>query len=312
MLSLSRYALGCVTVLLLAACGDGVVRSTVPVPIALDSAFPYHKTFLCTGRPQSFTVPPGVTQIKALVRGARGGSKDRHKGGRGGDVIAFIPVTPDEKLVVFVGAHPSDARGGFNGGGAGGDKYCQYGWCGYGGGGASDIRQGGDKLTDRIIVAGGGGGAGGLGIGYSDDAPGAGGVGGGRVGGSGKSARSGSSAYEVGGGGAGGTQDNGGAGGKGGVSGGPPGQNGSRGRGGAGGSGCDVSSCGANGYGGGGGGGYYGGGGGGAGSGTESYGDDGGGGGGGSSYIAPRAKTIRDARGWRNALGDGLVVLSWQ
>lgn len=37
----------------------------------------------------------------------------------------------------------------------------------------------------------------------------------------------------------------------------------------------------------------------------------GGGGGGGSSYVEPSAKNFRQWQGWKNATGDGLIVLSW-
>ncbi len=66
--------------------------------------------------------------------------------------------------------------------------------------------------------------------------------------------------------------------------------------------------------GGGGGGGYYGAGGGGAGAVFyyEGYiGGGGGGGGGGSSYIEPRASKFESWHGWKNATGNGLVVISW-
>jgi hypothetical protein len=64
--------------------------------------------------------------------------------------------------------------------------------------------------------------------------------------------------------------------------------------------------------GGGGGGGYYGGGGGGAGysSGSSCH-LGGGAGGGGSSYIEPGAKSFQGWQGWKNAVGNGLIVISW-
>ena len=37
----------------------------------------------------------------------------------------------------------------------------------------------------------------------------------------------------------------------------------------------------------------------------------GGAGGGGSSYIEPRAKSFRGWQGWKNAVGNGLIVISW-
>ena len=38
----------------------------------------------------------------------------------------------------------------------------------------------------------------------------------------------------------------------------------------------------------------------------------GGGGGGGSSYVEPSAISFKMWSGWRNATGNGLVVISWQ
>ena len=66
--------------------------------------------------------------------------------------------------------------------------------------------------------------------------------------------------------------------------------------------------------GGGGGGGFYGGGGGGGGApGFSSYegSGGGGGGGGGSSYVGKRATHSHVWQGWKNAVGNGLVVISW-
>ncbi|MGB8964955.1 MAG: glycine-rich protein [Candidatus Cybelea sp.] len=131
-------------------------------------------------------------------------------GGNGGIVTATIAVTPGETLAIFVGGEGTGdtsncspgSDGGFNGGGAGGsENYCLNGT---GGGGASDVRQGGDELGDRVIVAGrGGGGA----IANSVFAAGDGSFGGGNVGARG-------TGVPVGGyGGTGGTQDRGGKGG---------------------------------------------------------------------------------------------------
>jgi len=77
--------------------------------------------------------------------------------GAGGSVKATIPVTPGEKLAIFVGGYGATA-GGFNGGGTGGSTGGSGG-NGGGGGGASDVRQGGDRLANRVVVAGGGGGS---------------------------------------------------------------------------------------------------------------------------------------------------------
>src|SRR3954447_26472553 len=55
----------------------------------------------------AFTVPPGVTRVQATVVGAAGGSGwcvATSAGGRGASVTATLPVTPEEALLVGVGA----------------------------------------------------------------------------------------------------------------------------------------------------------------------------------------------------------------
>jgi hypothetical protein len=78
---------------------------------------------------------------------------------------------------------------------------------------------------------------------------------------------------------------------------------------GAGGAGCTFPKHGLCNSGGGGGGGYEGGGGGGAS--AADYGFGGGGGGGGSSYIESNAKDFHSWQGWKDAKGNGVVVISW-
>ncbi len=291
----------CAAAAMLADCGGHVGDGVTPTSAAPNS-LPNRKSFDYTGGPQYFTVPAGVRQIKVIARGAKGAGSPVAYGGR---VHAVIPVTPGEKLVVYVGGDASGPTGGFNGGANGGVKSSADG---NGGGGASDVREGDLKLSDRVLVAGGGGGEGGRG---DDGPPGQGGGGGGLRAGSGSG---GSASNIIGGGGGGGTQNAGGAGGSGGdgaTMGGKPGRHGSARRGGHGGASCQGSGyCGYNGGGGGGGGGYYGGGGGGAGGGTESNGGAGGGGGGGSSYAEPTATSVHFWQAWK-ATKNGLVVVSW-
>ena len=82
------------------------------------------------GRRQSFTVPAGVTQVRALLTGAE--RRHRRVARAGG---ATPTVTPGQVLEVVVGN-----QSGFNGGGAGGSG---YGFASGGsGGGASDVRSG--------------------------------------------------------------------------------------------------------------------------------------------------------------------------
>jgi len=308
-LRLNAHALsGAVSIALLASCGGGGESAT---PLADQAARPLtqSRTFNYTGAKQSFTVPAGVTRITVVARGAGGDSCVRT--GRGARVYAVIPVTPKERLTVYVGGGGAGlgGAGGFNGGGA---SYSGYG----GAGGASDVRVRPGGLRDRIVVAAGGGSAGltyfscSYGVLY-----GSGGGGGGLTGENGQLGWG--DTFGAGGGGSGGTQTQGGAGGKGGsgyasscpYGAGKPGADGALGVGGAGAKKAKYHRYYALG-GGGGGGGYFGGGGGGGSCLSKRY-VGGGGGGGGSSYAEPRATNVHYWPNWKNASGDGLVVLSW-
>lgn len=88
------------------------------------------KTFLYTGKPQVFRVPANVDSITVVMLDASGVSECSHSyAGRGGRVYAVIPVTPHQKLWIYVG-------------------------------GASDVRVAPGRRSDRILVAAGGGGYG--------------------------------------------------------------------------------------------------------------------------------------------------------
>jgi len=96
-----------------------------------------------TGTEQVFQVPyTGVYQIE--LYGAQGGNCGKKEGGKGGQITATMRLNKGEKLYIFVGG-----QDGYNGGGMGTVN----------GGGATDIRIDGEKLKDRVLVAGGGGGA---------------------------------------------------------------------------------------------------------------------------------------------------------
>jgi trimeric autotransporter adhesin len=261
------------------------------------------KTFEYTGTAQTFKVPAGVTSIGITATGGSGGAGYGYSGshsapgGLAGRVKATIAVTPGQRLSIFVGGDGS--HGGYNGGGISEESYGI-------GGGASDVRQGGDGLNDRVVVGAGGGGGGSDGsclyttCGYSAGGPG--GDGGGHVGAPGANGQG----QGAGDGGGGGRRRAGGAGGAGGGSN-CPGSSGKKGAGGAANADCGGA------YGGGGGGGYYGGGAGGSGSTSGSsisvYADAGGGGGGGSSFAAPDATDVHMSKA--TVPGDGLVVISW-
>jgi hypothetical protein len=298
---------------LLAGCGGSVgIGAPEPSNNGASAMSPLSgKTFLFTGKAQSFTVPAGVGSITVVARGAAGTPNYAcSRTGLGGRVFAVIPVTPHQRLTVYVGGGGSanGTAGGFNGGGVGGRG-------GGAGGGASDVRLSPGRLHDRILVAGGGGGIGG---GGNYDFSGCGGGGGGLTGDTG-GAGLGYSPFSAGGGGAGGTQTSGGAAGPGGkgapshscLHNGYPGRDGNRDGGGAGGKPSSKGGGSANSGGGGGGGGYFGGGGGGSGCGSRDVTNTGGGGGGGSSYAEPSAMRVRTWPNWKNATGNGLVVFSW-
>lgn len=308
--SIALYAFTISAAALVAGCSGnpGTGMPTTSGNVLRTHSAPNGKTFHYTGTPQVFRVPANVRSITVVVRGASGGENCRpvQYAGRGGRVFAVIPVTPHQKLWVYVGGQGSGSSnaGGFNGGGNGGSGAHS------GGGGASDVRVAPGRRADRILVAGGGGGAGEPFGNTSRSDFGCPGYGGGLVGGDGLIGL-----FYYGGGGGGGTggsQSAGGIGGQGGAPNSPypgnPGKNGRLGVGGAGG----LRGYYALGGGGGGGGGYYGGGGGGSGSNGSSYYGGGGGGGGGSSFAEPKATQVHIWKNWKNATSDGLVVFSWQ
>lgn len=123
------------------------------------------QSFSYTGAEQTWVVPGGVTSITVDVLGAGGAGTLPGKGGR---VRSTHTVTAGETLYIYVGGAGAVSTGGFNGGGGGSQRN--------GGGGASDIRQSGNAVGNRIVVAGGGGGGGVNGS--SGDAGGQGGNGG--------------------------------------------------------------------------------------------------------------------------------------
>ncbi len=302
-------------VALLSGCGGSQPPIAAPDAMPPATLTTHLRAFSYTGAKQTFVVPRGVTRIAVVALGAAGSGHDsvpcdpdRDCFGRGGRVYAEIPVKPREKLYVYVGGKGKSAAGGFNGGGDAGTPG-RGRFPGYGGGGASDVREGDNKLKDRVLVAAGGGGQGGPGSALSLYYDSSGGNGGGKDGESGTS--------PFGGGGGGGSQTQGGAGGAPGTGSGSgsPGQPGSRGALGLGGSGGNGANAGSSGYsggaGGGGGGGYYGGGGGAGGGASLKSSELSATGGGGSSWAERRAKHFRTWSGWISAKGNGLVVFSW-
>ncbi|MEK9151499.1 MAG: LamG-like jellyroll fold domain-containing protein, partial [Patescibacteria group bacterium] len=112
------------------------------------------QAFAYTGASQTLTVPAGITSVTIKSWGAGAGGSASSTGGAGGYSTGTLAVTPGETLNVYVGgAGLYNGTAGYNGGG---DTQNTGG----SGGGASDVRQGGTALSNRVIIAGAGGGGG--------------------------------------------------------------------------------------------------------------------------------------------------------
>lgn len=247
--------------------------------------------FSATQMEQTLLIPQWVNNISITAYGAQGADgtgTNAGTGGLGSMATGTASVAPGQTVYIYVGD-----RTGFNGGGAAGSPFAgsQFisGASGSGGG-ASDVRVGGNTLSNRVIVAAGGGGgsapaqgscsAGASGMGANADS----GVAGTDGGGCSTPAGSGGSAASAGAGGTGGTPGSN-CSGPGASGNGLAGSSGLGGAGGSGGTPCGYPSGYSGAGGGGGGGGYYGGGGGAGGPGGGGGAWAGGGGGGGISYV---------------------------
>ncbi len=123
-------------------------------------------SFYYTGSTQTFVIPQCVSNLTIVMHGAEGGEDTIRGGygkGQGARLYVVMSPTPGTLLNLNVGGSGHTYYGGWNGGGNGG----RGAWSpGGGGGGSSDIRIGGNTLSDRIFVAGGGGGSGGGLVGF--------------------------------------------------------------------------------------------------------------------------------------------------
>ena len=141
-----------------AAAGGALVGATLVLAMT-SSAGASTQTFTSNG---TFVVPAGVTSVNVVLTGAPGGDCGSHLQGLGAVVTATLPVTPGANLNIYLGTY----GGGI--GGAGGTDGAQAGQTadggaggspdgpsigGSGGGAASDIREGGTALSNRIAVA---------------------------------------------------------------------------------------------------------------------------------------------------------------
>lgn len=179
-------------------------------------------TYAFTGAITTFTVPPNVTEMTLIARGAEGGASGAHSGGRGAIIEGTFSVTPGDVLQILVGGRGDDRAEGLGGAGGGGGSFIAVGATpatatallvagGGGGAGRGDGANGGgggnagSALAPSGTAGGRGGGDGGQG-GAGDAVPGAGEAGGtGGTGGNG-----GASAAECGAGGGGGFSSDGG------------------------------------------------------------------------------------------------------
>lgn len=157
-----------------------------------------------TGGEQVTTVPAGVHSLTVYLSGAQGGAgrsgagsiggspnSPGGVGGLGGRVRGTLAVTPGAALSIWVGGQASQA---VNPGGIG------EGVDGIGGG-ATDLRVGGNGVGNRVGIAGGGGGGGNAGWSTANViAGGAGGVGGGGTGAAGTNVPGGPGPFGGGGG----------------------------------------------------------------------------------------------------------------
>jgi hypothetical protein len=259
------------------------VASPCPGPFLSNGSYVVRCAY--DGAPQTFTVPPGFSQISLDVQGAKGGaSSGGDAGGAGGEAEATFAVTPGEVLTAVAGGAGTAGGGSSDTGGYGGGGQPVLGSSVDGGGGGGGSFVFGPK--DQLLMAAGGG-AGGT------SGPCGGGAGGGGSGSAGQCSGGGGGATTsapgpAGTGGSGGTDGTGPANLNGGVL--------TFGQGGTGG-GSRTDSGGA------GGGGYFGGGGGAGGNQPSNQ----GGGGGGSGFIDP-AGTSQVTRGAVN-VGNGVVTI---
>ena len=116
----NRYAFSiCAASALLVGCGGAQPPILAPAASTRGVTPSGHQRFDYTGQRQTFTVPANVKWLTVDALGASGASgaflrRTSTEGANGGRVYAVIPVTPGERLAVFVGGEGSEMTGGFN------------------------------------------------------------------------------------------------------------------------------------------------------------------------------------------------------
>lgn len=134
-------------------------QTTVMQPITTITRVSGNKQFGYTGDVQTFTAP-GTGTYTFEVWGAQGGDgyASNTAGGQGGYAKGTYNLKKDQTIYIYVGEKGAfeDTTPTFNGGGSAGQSGSLSGGSG---GGATDIRVGGqDFASNAVIVAGGGGG----------------------------------------------------------------------------------------------------------------------------------------------------------
>src|SRR5262252_7325919 len=101
------------------ALGALMVASVALAPTTTFAApSPQSVAFSCVGFPETFNVPPGVTEITVNLAGAGGASGGG--GGAGGTISGVLSVTPGHTLRITVGCQ-GGGSGGFGGDANGGN-----------------------------------------------------------------------------------------------------------------------------------------------------------------------------------------------
>lgn len=132
--------------------------SQLPIEfIQLKPVYTKNQIFNYTGSIQTWTVPPGITQIYIQAVGAQGGSSGPNIGGKGGKITCYLNVTPGDVLYITVGGTSSTQNAVYGFGGNGGtSSFATFATAGGGLSGvstASPIAQ-----SNALLIAAGGGG----------------------------------------------------------------------------------------------------------------------------------------------------------
>jgi CshA-type fibril repeat protein len=150
----------------LAAAGPAAAAGAACTP---DAGYTSCVRYAYTGADDSFTVPAGVTSLKAKIWGAGGGGVEPNPddeqagGGSGGFTTATLAVTPSStlRIVVGEGGHARGSTPTYGGGGVAGDNGESF-FKGGSGGGLTGLFS---AASAPLLIAGGGGGGGGVAFG---------------------------------------------------------------------------------------------------------------------------------------------------